>query len=592
MSFLNFTNLTTYYFTGKIAQGVSFNKILDDIRDSLISSQTLERIYLLDNQDLRNIKKEFSLESHIKFHANDATSVYVWTELMKKLGEDSPVLYYKPQDSENILFKKEDFILIIMTSFQATLFKKFGCEKVCVDSTHGTNGYDFLLTSVVIVDEFGTGVPVAFLLSNRVDTVILTHYFSVIKGKIGTIDTKSFMSDDAPEFFNAWWSVMGKPTHQLLCAWHVDRNWRKNLCKIKGDQELKIKVYKHLRVLMESLNQIEFEELLQYIINELLASDATKDFGEYFLQYYAQRAQLWAYCYRVGLGINTNMYMEAMHKTLKYIYLEGKKNKRIDKCIHALIKLVRDHMFQRLKKNIKGKNSYRINLINSSHRKINEFKSEDIIEENNLWKIKSSSNSYVYTVQKISTDHHDKCELFCKVCNICIHNFSCTCPDYSIKLNLCKHIHAVSQKVSKVPEIQVERPEDGSLIELVSKHNSHQIINKTNNERIKTKLDILYAAISKTNVTNELALDIEKRLDAAINLLVKQPDQQRSTKEPTNKNVEKQIRFISTKKKRCSSNNALKKPELLEKQVIEDSCSKTMTVYASDHNYIKSTGLF
>ncbi len=38
---------------------------------------------------------------------------------------------------------------------------------VCIDSTHGTNGYDFKLISIVVVDEFGEGFPVAWCFSNQ-----------------------------------------------------------------------------------------------------------------------------------------------------------------------------------------------------------------------------------------------------------------------------------------------------------------------------------------------------------------------------------------------------------------------------------------
>ena len=31
----------------------------------------------------------------------------------------------------------------------------------------------------------------------------------------------------------------------------------------------------------------------------------------------------WAYCYRAGEGINTNMFVESLHKNFKYNYLHG-----------------------------------------------------------------------------------------------------------------------------------------------------------------------------------------------------------------------------------------------------------------------------
>ena len=40
---------------------------------------------------------------------------------------------------------------------------------ICIDSTHKTTGYDFLLITVMVVDEYGEGYPVAWCLSNRED---------------------------------------------------------------------------------------------------------------------------------------------------------------------------------------------------------------------------------------------------------------------------------------------------------------------------------------------------------------------------------------------------------------------------------------
>ena len=53
--------------------------------------------------------------------------------------------------------------------------------------------------------------------------------------------------------------------------------------------------------------------------------------------------------------VNTNMYVEAFHRVLKYIYFKGKVNKQLDKCIGILMKLARDKGYKRLVKLEKGK---------------------------------------------------------------------------------------------------------------------------------------------------------------------------------------------------------------------------------------------
>lgn len=62
------------------------------------------------------------------------------------------------------------------------------------------------------------------------------------------------MSDDDPAFINAWMEVMPVPKNVLLCCWHVDKNWRKNIkTKVKGLVK-QSQVYKACRTLMECLD--------------------------------------------------------------------------------------------------------------------------------------------------------------------------------------------------------------------------------------------------------------------------------------------------------------------------------------------------
>ena len=42
------------------------------------------------------------------------------------------------------------------------------------------------------------------------------------------------------------------------------------------------------------------------------------------------------------------MYVESFHRTLKYIYMKGRANRRIDNLIHILLNVPRDNGFERL----------------------------------------------------------------------------------------------------------------------------------------------------------------------------------------------------------------------------------------------------
>ena len=57
------------------------------------------------------------------------------------------------------------------------------------------------------------------------------------------------------------------------------------------------------------------------------------------------------------------MYVEAFHRLLKHIYMNGTCNKRIDKCVHVLIKLQRDKAFEKLIKLERCKITGRLSVI-------------------------------------------------------------------------------------------------------------------------------------------------------------------------------------------------------------------------------------
>ncbi|GFQ69698.1 MULE domain-containing protein [Trichonephila clavata] len=127
-----------------------------------------------------------------------------------------------------------------MTDFQKEMITKYGKDKICIDGTHGLNSYDFNLYSVVVVDEHKNGIPVAFCFSNKSSEDVFRIYFSAIKNAVDIIETTTFMTDDAPAFYNATSYVMGTVKNVLLCAWHVTRNWHQNLNKIKNPEKRKI----------------------------------------------------------------------------------------------------------------------------------------------------------------------------------------------------------------------------------------------------------------------------------------------------------------------------------------------------------------
>ena len=70
---------------------------------------------------------------------DDATSVRLWVEEMKR-SDNNPVLLYKAQGESDEILSEEDFVLALQTPFQSHMLQAYGHDKVvCIDLTHGTN---------------------------------------------------------------------------------------------------------------------------------------------------------------------------------------------------------------------------------------------------------------------------------------------------------------------------------------------------------------------------------------------------------------------------------------------------------------------
>ena len=153
----------------KLGEGVTIDKILDDIRDNVGSA--IKRQHLINRQDINNIKRQFNIAG-IERHHEDQLSVCAWINELQSL-EYNPITFFKEQGSEGNDMSKEDFILAIQTKFQCDMMKAFGTNLICMDATHGTNHYHFKLVTVLVLHDFGEGVPVGWMISNKEDGIVL-----------------------------------------------------------------------------------------------------------------------------------------------------------------------------------------------------------------------------------------------------------------------------------------------------------------------------------------------------------------------------------------------------------------------------------
>ena len=86
------------------------------------------------------------------------------------------------------------------------MLQQYGSHGVIgMDSTHGTNMYDFQLTSIMVTDDHGEGFPVAFCISNRIDCTAMAVFLSAVRDVVGyVIPDVILITDDAESYSNAW----------------------------------------------------------------------------------------------------------------------------------------------------------------------------------------------------------------------------------------------------------------------------------------------------------------------------------------------------------------------------------------------------
>lgn len=436
------------------------------------------------------------------------------------------------------------------------------------------------------------------------------------------------MTDDTEVYYNAWCTVMGPPAHRLLCTWHVDRAWRKNLTKIKA--------------LMEISDPTDFDRKLKSFLDYAKKDCKTGDFALYFEKEYASRVKLWSFSRRLCLRVHHNMHLEALHRVLKHVHMQGRKVKRMDKSLFALVKLMRRKNYDRIIKIHKGKWTRHLCGIRDRHKRslVLDNASVHCVVQNKVYCVGvTGPYNAGYLVEANEQLPHSArlCRLHCSDCNICIHYFTCNCLDSGLRNTVCKHVHLVMR--SATPDISkiIGKSDDHTDVESVvasqvtphcelscyaeaPDHQTEETVpsmedpmpvqsetaailgmtgKQQNNKYLKLAEEQLDGIKSEISQHPEIASNIYeelKRVRALCSALKARPQLPALSTdvehEPSNKLSVKQRQFMSTKQKskKRTPQLTLSKPTEGEKKFLLDSLDGTMEIISinknnTDHDY-------
>ena len=162
----------------------------------------------------------------------------------------------------------------------------------------------------------------------------------------------------------------------------------------------------------------------------------------------------------------------------------------------------------RFVKLIKGANCTKIVLTNERHRKsLNLLNHVSSVTEN-VYNVKSEVSAELnYCVEKL--ENCNNCEVKCNSCMICIHSYNCSCIDYKIRANMCKHIHAVNLFQNNSKEALQPKPEQQVIQEIIQS-DSFKNLNLTanvtlDNEELKGKLKYCLGLLDNKALTSKLS---------------------------------------------------------------------------------------
>ena len=174
------------------------------------------------------------------------------------------------------------------------------------------------------------------------------------------------------------------------------------------------------------------------------------------------------------------------------------------------------------------------------------------------WSVYSSNLIDFYTVLKYKGSCG--CKLYCKTCNACIHVYTCTCIDSMIHTTVCKHVHIVDLIYNKS---STHPSSDNQVDEFFKSTNyfTETLAKETPNSKVQNIQLLTEMKESMTIMIKELqtaSANIEALHMSAIAIFkaihIHDKTATKSVLLPKkryvpNSNMEKQLRFYSTKKR-------------------------------------------
>ncbi|KAJ7079163.1 hypothetical protein B0H15DRAFT_788251 [Mycena belliarum] len=259
----------------------------------------------------------------------------------------------------------------------------------------------------------------------------------------GTISRK-IMSDFCWPQINA--CIAEYQAFILLCWWHVLHAWQQHF-HISSHPDLWTILKKWLRI----TDQVEFDATWAEI--QIIAPP---DFVQYLIRYWmpVQTVKMWSAIYRTPRSIleacDTNMLIEAWHHVLKFKFLLGKRNRRLDHLLNTLVNGVLPYYALKQRRQELGFEGPDIEI----------KKRQDIIKRSKVY-VKEDIQ-HIDDSRYLVPSQSDPSKLY----DVDIETYTCNCLDYPL-ICYCKHLCAV-QELFDEPDMPTDRAQSSPQVPSLS----------------------------------------------------------------------------------------------------------------------------
>lgn len=423
--------------------GVPPKTIKQKFRHGFQHSNKLTRSQMITSKDINNIKKKNKIEDWV-----DKDYRILIQSMIKHVVVD-----FKDFDEKREGFDDSDFFIIIQSSNQLSVLEQ-NQQIISIDTTHDSSIKGLLLTTLMVrIKQHCYGYPCCFLLSNKVNTKFITHFFKMIKTRISTnFEPKIVMTDMELTFSNVWKTIFGNSKF-MYCAFHVKKAFNQQLNTKIMDKLIREEVRRDLLLILTCLEKEEFEDRVKKFREKYKDNNSVSSFYDYIFYYYLMNdsrypPERWAYCHRKQAGINTNMLIESFHRKLKHLYMNGSKCNSISSTLKIIVEIISDYELDISSRLMFGYISSKLRYLRKTHKDSTEIdlpNLNEVISNSGIMVLKYWSNvkkrSYIISINHNHDFHNCNCGLKCDSCNLCLCQVSCNCHDHVIRYNFCLHIH-------------------------------------------------------------------------------------------------------------------------------------------------------